>query len=129
MQQVRAVNGVPDGLAMSPRTQRSINGLKNTLNDALELPDDFVQIPKYLSNQIPTNLTHGTSVDCSTAFIGQWSNLAFGLRTNLILEVSREAGTTAGGSAWGQLEILCRAYLRAGVSGVGPPRVFRPLGL
>jgi HK97 family phage major capsid protein len=46
------------------------------------------------SNQIPTNLTKGTSSDCSEVYFGNWADLIIGNWGGLELKASEEAGTS-----------------------------------
>ena len=63
---------------------------------------------------MPNNL--GTGANESQAFIGQWDQLALGLRSSLQIEVSREGGYFDGSilqSAFSRDQTLIRAILRA----------------
>jgi len=56
-----------------------------------------------------------TSAAAGNCFVGDWSQLWFFPRTNITIEVSREAGT-----AFANAQIAVRAYLRADVIAVAP---------
>lgn len=47
-------------------------------------------MPLLATNQIPVNLTVGTSSDASEAYTAQWDQLAIGIRTEFVLEFLRE---------------------------------------
>ncbi|ETZ53337.1 hypothetical protein L838_1815 [Mycobacterium avium MAV_120709_2344] len=47
-------------------------------------------LPLLATNQIPVNLTVGTSSDASEAYTAQWDQLAIGIRTEFVLEFLRE---------------------------------------
>jgi HK97 family phage major capsid protein len=53
------------------------------------MPDYVNNVPAYVTNQIGNAITVGTSNDTSDYFVGDWSNLLIGLRTDL--EISRHA--------------------------------------
>jgi hypothetical protein len=42
-------------------------------------------VPGRMTNQIPTNLTTGTSTDTSEIYVGEWPMLYLGLRTGPLL--------------------------------------------
>jgi len=114
IQRVMEANG-PDPrdlcLVLSPREYVKLNMLLDQDNNPLQAPRAFEEIGKKLvSNQIPTDLTKGSSEDASVAILGDFTQLWIGMRTNLVLEVSREAG-----DAFSKLQVLIRAYLRADV--------------
>ncbi len=84
---VRASNIEPDGIVWASRTQQTFDKQKDLQNRYLEPPTSLAEIPRVSSNQIPTNLTVGTSTDCSEAFIGRWSDCLVGIRTDLRFQV------------------------------------------
>jgi HK97 family phage major capsid protein len=86
-QVLRAANFEPDGIIYSPRTERTLDGLKDTQGRYLEGPASFKAIPKWSTNQLPTNLVTGTSNDTSEAYLGAWTNCLVGLRTELGMRV------------------------------------------
>jgi HK97 family phage major capsid protein len=77
---------------------------------------------KLVTAQIPENLTQGTSTDSSEAYVRQWNELLIGMRQRLVIEASREA-SDATDSAFRQLQVHIRAYLRADVA-VAHPAAF-----
>ncbi len=89
-------------------------GLKNTLGDYLIPPAGFTAMQRLVTNQIPQP---GAG---SSAFVGDWSELALGLRASLQIEVSREGSyfdnslaTPGYSNAFSKDQTLCRAILRA----------------
>jgi HK97 family phage major capsid protein len=114
IQRVMEANG-PDPrdmcLVLSPREYAKLNMLLDKNNNPLQAPQAFQEIRrKLVSNQIPTDLTKGSSENASVAIIGDFSQLWIGMRTNLVLEVSREAG-----DAFSKMQVLIRAYMRADI--------------
>ncbi len=65
------------------------------------------------------NLTQGTSTDASEAYVGDFTKLLIGVRTELALEISREAADGTG-SAFGNLQVWVRCYMRADVAVMRP---------
>ncbi len=114
IQDVRAANFMPNAVIYNPRTANSLSRLKTTYGEYLAPPADFVALQKLMTNQVPTNL--GTGANESQAFVGQWDELALGLRSGLQIEVSREAGYFDGSaqqSAFARDQTVIRAILRA----------------
>lgn len=79
---VKSKNYTPTGQLFSPRTETSFASLTDTSGQPLSMPDYLKSIPQYVTGQIPGNLTVGTSTDTSDYFVGDWSNLLIGLRTD-----------------------------------------------
>lgn len=111
---VRTNNGDPNGIIYAPRVAGSLDRLLDTTNQPLRPPPSVEAMPRYVTAQLPVNLTQGTSTDASDAYVGQWDELLIGVRTSLTIEVSRQASDAAS-SAFGNLQIFVRAYLRADV--------------
>lgn len=87
-QTLRGGNFEPNGVMLAPRTDRTLAGLKDSQGRYLDPPPSYNDVPKYATNQIPTNLTVGTSNGvCSDAFVGEWENLLIGFRPSLQLRV------------------------------------------
>ncbi|MEU8676802.1 phage major capsid protein [Streptomyces sp. NPDC048560] len=76
---VRALNHEPTGVIDAPRTEQALAKLKDLNGQYIQPPAGL--LPRYPTNQIPTNLTVGTSADCSEVYTGDWAQLYFGLRT------------------------------------------------
>lgn len=113
-QKVLEANGDPNAVIFHPRTFGDLDRLKDANNQPLTAPASYQQLQKYNTKQIPINLTHGAASDASIAILGAYSNLMIGTRTQLRLEVTRVAGDSSG-SAWENLQVWVRAYLRADV--------------
>jgi HK97 family phage major capsid protein len=97
------------------RTAKTLWKLKEaTTNAPLAVPSVVQGWREYLTNALPINLTAGTSTDCTDAFVGDFSELLIGMRTSFRLEVSRQAAD-ATNSAFGNLQVWVRAYLRADI--------------
>ena len=79
---VRQVNGEPSGLMMAPVNFGILDALTATDGQPLMPPPSWSQVSHYDTNQL----------DEHTAIIGDWSQLAIGIRHNLRLEYAN-AGT------------------------------------
>lgn len=122
VQTVRANNFEPNAIIYSPRTAGALDRLKDTTNQPLRPPASFDDLRKLVTAQIPENLTQGTATTASEAYVGQWNQLLIGMRQQLVIEASREA-SDATDSAFRQLQVHIRAYLRADIA-VAQPGAF-----
>lgn len=112
----------PFGIITSTRTEGELSGLQDTLHQPLRKPDLVAAARFFSTNQIPNNLTVGTGTTCSDAFIGQWDQLLIGMRTQMLMEVSRVAAD-ATSSAFTNGQVWVRAYLRADIQ-LAHPQAF-----
>jgi HK97 family phage major capsid protein len=108
-------NGQPTAAIMSPREEVWLESLRDGEGRYLLPPESWTRLKRLSSNQIPCDLVEGESDNASIAIIGDFSRLLLGMRTALTVEISREAGDTTG-SAFQNLEVWIRAYLRADVA-------------
>lgn len=116
---IENANGTAGAVVYSPRTKRTLAGLKTGLSGdktPLVPPADFTALKRLVSNQIPNNLTQGSATTTSQAIVGDFSQMAIALRTGLTIEATRTGGT----GTFSQMEALIRGYIRADVA------VFRP---
>ena len=104
---VRAGNFDPNAHIVAPRTVTSLSKLKNTAGDYLAPPAGM--LPMLATNQVPANLTVGTSSDASEVYTGQWDQLMVGIRTSFRLEFLRERFLAD------NLQYAFLAYMRADV--------------
>jgi len=119
VEKVLTKNGKADVLIMAPRTFGAVDRLKEaTTNAPLAPPASFKALRQLVSNQVPINLIYGTATNASHAFVGDFSGVLVGMRTDMRLEVSREAGDSF---KKGQVQI--RAYLRADVLPTNPEHI------
>jgi len=107
-------NGIPNAVVFAPRTSIELDQLTNTIGDSLDPPPSWDTLEKFVTNSTPINLAHGSSNTCSDAIIGDFTQMLFGLRTELRIEVTRAGGGSTG-SAFQNLQTWIRAYLRADV--------------
>jgi HK97 family phage major capsid protein len=115
----------PFGILHSARTAGEFDNLQDTLHQPLRQPDLVAAAKKYITNQIPNNLTVGSANTCSDAFIGQWDQCMIGMRTAMVMEISRVAADSSS-SAFTNGQVWIRAYLRADVQ-LAQPLAFNVL--
>ncbi len=76
---------------MAPRTFSTIAKFKEaTTNAPLARPNVLDGLPFLMTSNVPINETQGTSGNASTLFIGDFSQLLLGFRTQMQVEVARE---------------------------------------
>lgn len=117
-QKIQEANGPEEGIAIinSPRTAGDIDRFADLNNNPLASPESWGKMNKFTTNQVPIDLAHGTADNTSIAFIGDFSQLIFGIRTNqLSLQFSEQAG-----EAFERLQVLVRVYLRADIAIMRP---------
>ena len=112
IQAVREANGIPRVAVYSPRTEAALNGLTEgpTTYQPLIFPKPITDLRHHVSTQIPNNLTQGSADDSSVAFVGDFSQIMVGMRTQIKIEIAREEG-----DSFKNLQVLIRAYLRGDV--------------
>lgn len=113
------VNATARAVVMAPRSKNALAKLKTGITgDLTKLtpPADYSALRRVVSNQIPINETGNTS----TIFVGDFSNLAIGLRSSLQIEASKTAADT-----FGKNQILIRAIARVGICVLRPNHLLR----
>ena len=115
----------PFGAIYSARTAGELDNLRDTLGQPMRPTDNVDKMAKFVSNQVPNNLTVGTATTTSDAFIGQWDQCMIGYRNSMTMEISREAADSPG-SAFTNAQVWIRAYLRADVQ-LAHPQAFNVL--
>lgn len=122
VQKIQEANG-PDAEALSviyaPRTAATLDSKTDNTGQPLQPPASFRAMRKFVTNQIPVNLTKGTANNATDAYVGDFSQCLIGMRTNLTLEVSRTAADSSS-SAFTNAQVWVRAYLRADVQVARP---------
>ena len=125
---IENANGVPGAIVMSPRSRRTLAGLKTGIasdKTPLTPPADYTALKRFASNQIPTNLTQGSATTCSTSFVGDFSQMGIAVRTGLTVEATRTGGT----GTFAKAEVLVRAYVRADIVVMRPAFFTRIVGI
>jgi HK97 family phage major capsid protein len=84
---VQANNIDPDGIIWASRTAQTFAKFKDSQGRYLEPPSALDGITRASSNQLPINLTTGTATNTSEIYIGRWSDVLLGLRTDLRWQV------------------------------------------
>lgn len=87
------------GAIMAPRTEKEMVTSASTINTFVEPPSRLASIGRhgtaplevYSTNQVPINLTQGTSNLASDMFVGDWAQLLVGMRKELKIDVLDQA--------------------------------------
>jgi len=80
---IRDENGEASAAIMASRTLTTLDKLKDSTGQPLRQPEVVANLTKLTSNQIPTNLAHGTSNDTSEVYVGGFENVLIGVRPSL----------------------------------------------
>jgi HK97 family phage major capsid protein len=105
---LRTANREPNGIITAPRTDATYGGLTDTTGQPLQAPRTVSDLPVYTTNQIPVNLTQGSSSDTSETYVGYWPDLLIGIRLGIQLRLLTERYADTGQYAW-------RIFLRADI--------------
>lgn len=73
-------NHEPTGMILAPRTELTYAKFKDQQDQPLQAPDVVKSVPRFQTNQVPKDLTVGSSNDCSDIIVGDWRHLVFGVR-------------------------------------------------
>jgi HK97 family phage major capsid protein len=116
-------NAVPDlQLVSSPRTFGTLERLVDTLTQPLRPPQSWSSIKQFATSAVPVTRTVGTSHNASLAVLGDFSQMAFAIRTAMTVEMSKQAAD-AESSAFANVEVWIRCLLRADIL-IGRPQHF-----
>lgn len=82
---LRDSNENPTAVIYAPRTERKLGKLVDSTGQPLAVPPYLDGLPRLSTNQIPTNL--GTGTNESDMFVGDFSQLLVGVRTDLQISI------------------------------------------
>ena len=129
VQKVWEANSTPTAAIYAPRTAGVLDRLADTTGQPMVPPPSFQTLKRLVSNQVPVTQVQGTSgAVASCAFVGDFSKLIVGMRTNLTIQISSEAGD-ASGSAFSNLQYWIRAHLRADIALTRPNQFVKVIGI
>ena len=101
-------------MVFNPTVKNTLAKIKTGITSdltKLEPPADYVALRKLVSTQLPIDEVQGNSSDCSTAFIGDFSNMAIALRQNITIEASRQSS-----DVFTKNQVHVRAIMRADIA-------------
>ncbi|MEK8093338.1 phage major capsid protein [Methylocystis sp. IM3] len=114
--------GDPTAAIMAPRTEKTINKMKDGDGETLVRPPAIANLPFLVTTSVPVNQTQGISTDCSSIIMGDFSQLLIGMRTQLQIQVLRERFAD-------NLQLGLLAYLRADVVLTHPESFTKIVGI
>ncbi|MFY9579820.1 MAG: phage major capsid protein [Gaiellaceae bacterium] len=104
----RNANVDPSAVLWNSRTAQTLGKVKESTGAYIQPPPVIDGIPRLSTNQIPTNLTVGSSSDCSEIYVGDFSMLMLGLRNNVGFAL---ASSEVGGNGFGtRIKVLEERY-------------------
>lgn len=80
---IRDANGTASAAILASRTLTTLDKLKDSTGQPMRQPETVAALSKFVSNQIPTNLAHGTSNAASEVYVGGFENVLVGIRPQL----------------------------------------------
>lgn len=86
----------PTAAIMAPRTDESVALFADTTGQPLRRPDALADWQFLTTSQVPTNLTVGTSTDCSEIYVGDFRQCTFFMRQDVSVQLLREAYASTG---------------------------------
>lgn len=99
---LRDQNEEPTAQITNDRTLRSLAAIKDTTLQYVVPPTYLNGIPRLATNQVPINLTVGTSNDTADLFTADWTKLILGVRTGpLTIQLNERYADS------GQIGLLC----------------------
>jgi HK97 family phage major capsid protein len=125
VQALEAANaGSINAMVMAPRTARVINGFVDTTNQPLQPPPRLASIPRLVSTAVPIDETQGSASNASSIFLGDFTQVIFGLRTDLTVTLLQERFADNGQFAfiaWMRFDVaLARPAALARIAGIIP---------
>lgn len=115
-------SGEPTAAVWHPRTARTFRKLKDTTSQPMEAPEPVRSLPKLSTTSVPINQTQGTSTDCSTVLMGDFSQAILGMREGLNITILKERFADTG-----QLAFV--AHIRADVAFAHPESFVKLIGV
>lgn len=117
---VASYNFTPNAHIVASRTATSLGKSKDTAGNYLTAPSSL--LPILATNQVPTNLTVGTSNLASEVYTADWANLAIGIRQGFEIQFLDQRFADNG-------QVAFIAHLRADVVVLQPKAFAVDLGI
>ena len=87
---------MPTAAIMAPRSLVGFANLRDTTNQPLATPEMLRAVRFLPTSQLPVNQTVGTSSDCTSIFVGDFSRASWIMRETLSIQRLNEAFATTG---------------------------------
>jgi HK97 family phage major capsid protein len=109
-------------IVLNPRSNRVIAGLVDSTGQPLQPPPLLKDVPILATNGVPVNQTQGTATNATSAFMGDFSQVLVGIRTELQITVLNERF-----AEYGQVGFV--GWLRADVAVPRPAALAKIVGI
>lgn len=83
---ILAQNRTPSAYVANPRTAMALAKLKSTQGVYLEVPDALDSLTPYQTTAVGITDSHGTAANASSVIVGDFTQVAIGLREGIIIE-------------------------------------------
>ena len=103
----------PNAAIMSPRDEETVALFVDSTGQPLRRPEALAAWNFYTSSQIPTNLTVGTSNNCSEIYVGDFSQFVYFIREGVSIQLATELH-----AATGEVGFIC--HTRVDVAALYP---------
>lgn len=117
-----ANEGKVTAIVLAPRTNRTLNGLVDLQGQPLNKPPVLANVPILATTGVPVNQTQGTANNASAAFMGDFTQVLVGIRTQLQITVLQERF-----AEFGQIGFV--GWLRADVQLARPAALAKIVGI
>lgn len=124
VQKVWQQNGTPNAVIFAPRTAGDVDRMQDGVGQPLLPPPSWALLQKLVTNQVPINQTHGGASTASTAFLGDFRQVLWGVRTSIRIEASRVAD-----DAFTRGLVYVRAYVRGDIGYAHPEHLVKITGI
>ncbi|MCC7046734.1 MAG: phage major capsid protein [Alphaproteobacteria bacterium] len=124
---VEDANGAAGTVVYAPRTKNTLAKLVTGISGdktKLAAPADYSALQRLVSNQISIAETQGSASTASTAFVGDFAQMGFAIRSNIQIEASRVSDDT-----FKKNQTQIRAIMRADVAIFRPTHFTRIIGI
>jgi HK97 family phage major capsid protein len=109
---VESSNFTPSALIWAPRTANTLRKLATGLagdKTQLRMPQEVAALNRLATNQVAIEDTVGTSTDCSSAFLGDYTNMVVGFRPQIGVQTLSDPYTQMAASGTVRLYAWVRA--------------------
>ena len=117
-----ANEGKVGAIVLAPRSNRTIAGFVDAQGQPLQPPPLLANVPILSTNGIPVNQTQGTANNATSAFLGDFSQVLVGIRTELQITVLNERF-----AEYGQVGFI--GWMRADVQVARPAALAKIVGI
>jgi len=110
-------NGLATSVLFAPRSFYTLDRLQQEAANIqpVKPPQSFVDLKKFVTNQVATDDVQGSSSNSSRAYVGDFTQMLIGVRKQVEIETTRQGGDT-----FKKCEMLIRARMRMDIGILKP---------